>query len=319
MKSDKPINVGITLGDPAGIGPEIIIKALNFIKPDKQKNFTLIGDLGIINRQKEKLARRDIRIIDLKSIDLKGFKIGKINKASGLASMQYLEMATALIKAKEIDCLVTAPITKASVYLAGFNWPGHTEYLANKMGKKKFLMIFAHPQLRVSLVTRHIPLKSVAHSLTRDNLYNAITLTFSCLKEYFRIKDPSIAVCGLNPHAGEGALLGKEERDIIIPVIKRLRSKFKHLSGPHPADDIFLKNAKEPYDAIVSLYHDQGLIPLKLLGFDHTVNLTYGLGFVRTSPAHGSGLDIAGIGIASPASLISAINLAAKITASLNV
>jgi 4-hydroxythreonine-4-phosphate dehydrogenase len=257
--SSRP-RIGITLGDPAGIGPEIVAKALASRKLDRRFDYEVVG-----------------------------------------AGRQAVETGAKRCLTGELAGLVTGPITKRLV--APF--PGQTELLAHLAGTKKFAMMLVGGPLRVALVTIHAPLRDVPGLITGRRIREVIELT----EEFCRrigIKRPRIGVAGLNPHAGEGGLLGDEERRIIAPAVKRARAV-----GPLPADTLFHKHYRGEFDAVVAMYHDQGLPPLKMIAFDTGVNITLGLPFVRTSPDHGTARDIAGQGIARPDSLIAAINLAA--------
>ena len=208
------------------------------------------------------------------------------------------------------DALVTAPINKEAASGVGFGFPGHTEYLASLTDTKEFAMMMIAEPLRITLVTRHIPLADVAKSITENGIIQAVILTRDVLKSRFKIKSPAIAVCGLNPHAGESGVIGNEEKDIIRPAVSRLQKKFKGIRGPIPADAVFYSAYKGGYDAVICMYHDQGLIPLKMTSRDKGVNMTLGLPFIRTSPDHGTAYDIAGKGIADPSSMMEAIKLA---------
>ena len=287
----KPV-IAITAGDPAGIGPEIIKKALARPEISRRASFLVLGD-----------------------ISGKKFKPGSPGAGSGRASIDCIDEAVSLIKKCKADALVTAPISKFAASSAGFKFPGHTEYLAYLTNTKKFCMMLVGGSLRVVLVTRHIALKDVSKKLNSVEIYDAIILTAVSLKEYFKIKNPRIAVCALNPHAGENGLFSDEEKRIIMPAIKKASRKLKNITGPLPADSLFYNANKGLYDAEIAMYHDQGLIPLKMTARDASVNITLGLPFIRTSPAHGTAFDIAGKGIADPSSMIEAIKLACQLTA----
>jgi len=254
--------IGITLGDPAGIGPEVVAKALASGKLDRRFDYEVLG-----------------------------------------AGRRAIETGARRCLAGELAGLVTGPITKKLVA----PWPGQTELLAHLAGTKKFAMLLAGDQLRVALVTTHAPLREVAGLITGRKIVEVVTLTRDFCRR-IGIRRPRIAVTGLNPHAGEGGLLGSEERRIIAPAAKRARA-----TGPLPADTVFYRALHGEFDAVVAMYHDQGLAPFKLLAFDNGVNVTLGLPFVRTSPDHGTAPDIAGKGIARPAGMIAAINLAAEL------
>jgi 4-hydroxythreonine-4-phosphate dehydrogenase len=248
----------------------------------------------------------------LTNVKRKGFRLGIINKENGRASLEYIDKGLELIKKGDIDCLVTAPVSKEAIKLAGFDFEGHTEYLAQKTNTKKFIMMLIVDKLRVSVATRHIPLSVVAKTICIQSIFNTIKLSIEALKKYFGITNPRVGVCGLNPHAGEGGLIGSEERRIIIPAIKKARRFNRDIYGPLAADSIFSKALINRFDCIVAMYHDQGLIPVKMVGFDRGVNLTFGLPFIRTSPDHGTAFDIAGKNVASANSLIEAIKLAVR-------
>jgi len=301
------------MGDPAGIGPAIIRKSLARLK--NLADFVIIGDRWVFERSNmHGPASRNFKFVDLNNINHKSFKPGEIKAEYGRASMEYLEKGLLLIKNNQIDCLVTCPVSKEAINLAGYNnFSGHTEYLAKRTGTKYFVMMLLNKKIKVSLVTRHIPLKDVPSSLTEDKIYRTISLTRRALKEIFLINNPGIAVCGLNPHASDNGILGNEENIIIKPALKRLKKIAKNIDGPLPADVAALKTAQGKYDCLIVMYHDQALIPLKVLGAYTGVNLTIGLPFIRTSPLHGTAFDIAANpDLANPASLIEAITLAAR-------
>lgn len=286
----KPI-IAITAGDPAGIGPEIIKKALARPEISRRASFLVVGD-----------------------ISGKKFKSGSPGPGSGRASIDYIDEAVCMIKKGAANALVTAPISKIAASEAGFKFPGHTEYLAHLTATKKFCMMLAGGSLRVVLATRHIALKDVSKKLNSAEIYDAIMLTATSLKKYFKIKNPKIAVCALNPHGGENGLFSDEEKRVIMPAIKKASRKLQNITGPLPADSLFYNAHKGMYDAEIAMYHDQGLIPLKMTARDTSVNITIGLPFIRTSPAHGTAFDIAGKGVANPSSMIEAIKLACQLT-----
>jgi len=267
--SHRP-RIGITLGDVAGIGPEIVAKALASRRLDPRFDYEIIGDPYTRRRADAKA---------------------------------WVEQGARRCLRRELAALVTAPVTKELV--APF--PGQTELLAHVAGTKKFAMMLVGGPLRVALVTIHEPLRRVPKLITARRVRNVIELTDDFCRR-LGIRRPRIGVAGLNPHAGEGGLLGDEERRIIAPAVRRTRA-----TGPWPADTLFHRHYNGEFDAVVAMYHDQGLAPLKMIAFDTGVNLTLGLPFVRTSPDHGTAPDIAGKGIAKPDSLIAAINLAAQL------
>ncbi|MCU0652171.1 MAG: 4-hydroxythreonine-4-phosphate dehydrogenase PdxA [Candidatus Omnitrophica bacterium] len=225
-------------------------------------------------------------------------------------SVEYLDKALELIRKKEIDCLVTAPISKEAINLAGFRYSGHTEYLESKTGSRDTVMMLLNKQLKFSLLTRHIPLRNVSQALRQKKLAKVIMLTRESLKKLFLIRSPRIVICGLNPHASDNGIIGSEENNIIKPAVEKLHRKIHYLNGP-VSSDVAIKQAKDGiYDCVIAMYHDQALIPLKLLGDKEGVNLTLGLPFIRTSPLHGTAYDIAGKNCATPDSLIAAIKCA---------
>jgi len=318
------IRVGITMGDPSGIGPQIIAKALN--KLNMAVRFVIIGDKWVFDNLKRygvslskgtPFGSKDVKFIDLNNVCRRGFSFGRIKPEYGRASIEYLDEALNLIKQKEIDCLVTAPISKEAINLAGFTWTGHTEYLIEKTMAKDIEMMLLNKNIKTVLLTRHIPLKRVSAELRKDRIIRAIMLTYKSLRELFLLPKPRIVVCGLNPHASDNGVIGDEENKIIKPALMALKDKIKHLDGPLPADIAMLKIKNREYDCAISMYHDQALIPLKLSGGYTGVNMTLGLSFIRTSPLHGTAFDIAKGNKADPASLIAAIKLAVKCTLNL--
>ncbi len=311
------VSVGITLGDPSGIGPAITLKAIRKLKG--LADFTVIGDKWVFSQVSGvRCQASGVKFIDLNNVSRKDFKFGKIRSEYGRASVEYLDKALELIKNNEIDCLVTCPISKEAINLAGFTgFSGHTEYLARATNAKNFAMMLLNRELKISLVTRHIPIKDVPAQLNKDRICKTAILTCKGLKELFGIKKPRIVICGLNPHASDNGLIGKEENRIIKPALMQLRKRIKdvRLDGPLGADVAILKASQKQYDCVIAMYHDQALIPLKLSGGYTGVNLTVGLKFVRTSPLHGTAFDIAGkYNLANPESLIEAIRLAVKCT-----
>ncbi|MDD2751960.1 MAG: 4-hydroxythreonine-4-phosphate dehydrogenase PdxA [Candidatus Omnitrophica bacterium] len=298
------IRVGITIGDPSGIGPEITAKALR--KLGNFADFTVIGDSGVYRRAAHE------KFIDLKNLKTKSFCFGKIKAEYGRASMEFLDKAMELIQDKAIDCLVTAPISKEAINLAGFHYSGHTEYLSQKAKARFTVMMLLNKQLRFSLVTRHIPLQRVSGAIDGKGLKEVITLTDFALKNLFGISQPRIVVCGLNPHASDHGIIGKEEMQLISPIIGKLKRQIKRLIGPISADVAIFKAKQGEFDSIIAMYHDQALIALKLSDAESGVNLTLGLPFIRTSPLHGTAFDIAGKNLTNPQSMLAAIKLSVE-------
>lgn len=320
-----PVRVGISVGDINGIGPEVIIKALrdNRILLDitpiiyastKTMSYhkKLINDQDF-NYQTCKAStdaqNRKINIVNVWNDEVQ-FEIGKGTEQSGKYAFLSLEKATEDLAAGKIDVLVTAPISKEAIGKAGFEFPGHTEYLAHLAGMDEALMMMVSDSLRVALVTTHIALKDVSSHLTKDKIVAKIKAVDASLKKDFGIQRPRIAVFGLNPHASENGKMGTEEQEIIAPAIQQVRGEGIFANGPFPADGFFGSSARSEYDAILAMYHDQGLAAFKALAFEDGVNFTAGLPIVRTSPDHGTAFDIAGQNKAHAQSMRSAIYLA---------
>ncbi len=304
------------MGDPAGVGPTIIAKALKRLKGLAE--FVVIGDRWVLEKVSGFRSQvSGLKVIDLNNVNHKDFRFGKIKAEYGRASIEYLNKALELINNKQIDCLVTCPISKEAVNLAGINFSGHTEYLAKNTGTEDFVMMLLNKQLKISLVTRHIPISSVSGQLKQDKIYKTIFITYQSLKNLFSIKNPRIVVAGLNPHASDNGLIGNEENRIIKPVLNKLKCLTGYIDGPISADAAILKAKEKKYDCVVAMYHDQALIPLKLSGNSCGANITLGLPFIRTSPLHGTAFDIAGTALACPTALIEASKLAIKCTKNL--
>jgi 4-hydroxythreonine-4-phosphate dehydrogenase len=328
MPNYRPI-IGITLGDPVGIGPEIIL--LSLCKPSIYKicRPLVIGDFRILDAVK-KCMQGSLHIESVNDPDEGRYKLGTIDVLNlseivpdkvlwgnptvetGKAMIRYVKAASDLATKGRIAAMVTCPINKMAMQIAGFHYNGHTELLAERTKSKYFAMMLAGNRLRVVLVTIHVPLKKVPSLLSTQNVLRTIKLTWQTLHERFGIKTPRIAVAGLNPHAGEGGLFGNEENKIIIPAIHEARNEGFDVTGTLSPDTVFYHAANGRYDAVVSMYHDQGLIPFKLLHFTDGVNITLGLPIIRTSVDHGTAYDIAGKGTADPGSLIAAITMAAQ-------
>lgn len=307
-KSNNKV-IGITLGDPGGIGPEVVTKALSSPKVRSWARYIVITDEGMCPLPKSESISP--YLVDT-NID-KQLALGKISKANGYSSLLYLQTATELLKDGRIDALVTAPVSKEAIMLSDRRFIGHTEYLADAFNIPEVGMMFVSDMLRTIIVTRHIPIQAVSRALTVDNIVTTLQLTHTALKNNFGISKPRIAVCGLNPHAGENGKIGKEDLKIIKPALQKARRKRIQAMGPFAADTLFVPDKLSAYDCVVAMYHDQGLIPIKSLAFDTVVNLTVGLPFIRTSPAHGTAFDIAGQNIADPTSMVEAIRLASQL------
>ncbi len=326
-KKNKPV-VGITLGDVNGIGPEVIIKALEdsrilkFMTPVIYGSSKVISyyrkaiDLADFNynqiRDLSQLFHRKVNVYNLweETVEI---KMGEENETGGKYALLSLKAAVADLKDGKIDAMVTAPISKNNIQSEEFKFPGHTEYLAEAFGVKDHLMLMVGDKMKIGLVTGHIPLKSVVSALGKELILKKLSVLDNTLKQDFGIKKPRIAVLGLNPHAGENGLLGNEERDVICPVLKEWKEKGNLIFGPFPSDGFFGSLLHAKYDGVLAMYHDQALIPFKTLCFETGVNYTAGLPAVRTSPDHGTAFSLAGKNVASEASMREALFLAADI------
>jgi 4-hydroxythreonine-4-phosphate dehydrogenase len=286
--------VAITVGDPAGIGPEISLKAAAHPDVLAVCEPVLYGPTSLP--------------------ELERFAAGRVTPEAGRAAYDAIVSAVDDAQAGTVDAIATAPINKEAFAAAGVPWRGHTELLAHLTGASRFAMMFYAEELRVVLATVHIPLAEVPRTLTRDRLESTVMLTAEQLPE-FGLSRPRLAVAGLNPHAGEHGLIGTEDDEVIRPAIEACRARGVDVHGPFPADTIFLRAMKQEFDAVVACYHDQGLIPVKLAAFGRAVNVTLGLPIVRTSVDHGTAFDIARRGVADPSSLIEAVRLAARLAA----
>lgn len=323
-----PVRVGISIGDINGIGPEVVIKALAdsrllldctpiIYASTKTLAFhkKSLGEIEF-NYQRCKSADeaipKKINIVSCWGEELQ-YNVGSVNETGGKYAFISLEKATEDLAAGKVDVLVTAPISKEAISKAGFRFPGHTEYLADQAGMAEALMMMVSGNLRVALVTTHLALKDVASALSREKIAEKIRMVNASLKKDFGIIRPRIAVFGLNPHAGENGKMGSEEQEIIIPAINAVRSEDIIAFGPFPADGFFGSSQLVEYDAVVAMYHDQGLAAFKALAFEDGVNFTAGLPIVRTSPDHGTAFDIAGQDKANPQSFRSAVYLAMDI------
>jgi len=328
----KPII--ITMGDPTGVGPEIIIKALLDGQLDTCKHPVLVaGDVGALQRAamifnvkgevasigggtvQLRLGERLLEVQPLSNLPAEALVYGQPGSACGAAMAAYIDWAAEQCQLGEAAALVTAPINKAAIRAAGIKFPGHTELLADRCGVERVVMMLAGEKLKICLVTTHIPLDLVSQQLNRDAIVETIRIADQALRRDFGFDQPRLAVLALNPHAGEGGLFGDEESLLIAPAIAAARTEGIAASGPHSADTLFHFAVQGDYDAVICMYHDQGLIPLKLLHFDDGVNVTLGLPIIRTSVDHGTAYDIAGSGRASCASLVAALQMAEQMAA----
>jgi 4-hydroxythreonine-4-phosphate dehydrogenase len=329
--------LGITLGDPAGVGAEVILKSLAHPRL-RRVPAVVIGDVATMRETAKRLRlkcdvvalreadvlagrlpKRDSRVVPVVAVSELGAaarRPGKPSIAGGRAAYRYIEAATRLALARGIAGIVTAPINKAWVTRAGFSISGHTELLKELTGARDVRMMLAGSRLRVVLVTMHVALGKVPAALNARDIARTISIAADHLRRYHRVAQPRIAVAGLNPHAGEDGLFGREEGRIIAPAIARARRAGASVSGPYPADSLFFQAVDGKFDAVIAMYHDQGLIPLKLLHFHDAVNVTLGLPIIRTSPDHGTAYDIAGKNKADAGSMIESIALAAAMSKS---
>ncbi len=319
--------IAITMGDAAGVGPEIIAKAL-YCAEIRDFCAPLVIGSRIVMQEAIDLLKLPLKLRLIKTPDECASVIGTIElidaeapeglekrKATinnGKACVSYIKKAVELALNKKVDGIVTAPISKEALKMAGMKWHGHTEMLAELTNTKDYAMMLVGGQLRVILVTIHTSLKSVPEMIKKEGVLKTILLARKAC-DMLNIKNPRIAVAGLNPHAGEAGIFGDEERNEIIPAIEEAKKLGIPVTGPYPPDTVFHKAYKGEIDIVVCMYHDQGLIPLKMIAFDRGVNVTIGLPIIRTSPDHGTAYDIAWKGIANPSSMLEAIKLAARL------
>jgi len=335
----RPV-IGITMGEPAGIGPEVVVKALadpairalgRFVVFGMNELISYAADLAEVepywwrlqhdsNRASFDLVH-DVVVLDYDEFSMLGQSVAKSTKQGGMASLKFLEDAVAAALRPpgapgRIDAIVPAPISKTSWNLAGSRFPGHTEFLANRTHARRVVMMFAAPQVNVALATVHLPLMDVRNVLNIGRVYDPIDLGHQACR-MMGIETPRIAVAGLNPHASENGQFGDEENRVIRPAIEMARAPGIDAQGPFPGDTVFREAiVNKKFDLVVAMYHDQGLIPVKLLAFDEAVNVTLGLPIIRTSVDHGTAFDIVGRNAADPGSMKSAIRLAARMCGS---
>lgn len=324
----KPI-IGISLGDYNGIGPEVILKALQNNALNKLCTPIIYGSNKVLNFYKNQLGIKDWQLFGIQKAEMANPKAtnvinsfpdhqtevepGKITQEAGKAAFECLKRATDDLKSGAINALVTAPINKENIQNAEFKFPGHTEYLADAFGVKDNLMFLVSDILRVGVVTGHIPLEKVKEAITKKAITSKLDMMLASLTKDFGIQKPKIAVLGLNPHAGENGLLGSEEKDIIAPITNEYREKKNLVFGPFPADGFFGNAQFKQFDAVLAMYHDQGLIPFKSIAFETGVNFTAGMPAIRTSPDHGTAYDIAGKNMANESSMLQAIFTAIEV------
>jgi len=328
-KNKKPI-ISITMGDPAGIGPEVIIKALHTPVIYEVSHPLVIGSLSILENVRKSLKIRDevffnsikelkdsdfnfgkINVLDIEDLQLDNIKQGEISREGGGASVRYVEKAIEFAIQKDVDAVVTAPISKEAINLAGYKYQGHTEIFAEKTGIKDFAMMLVTDDIKVIHVTLHVSMVDACKLIKKERILRTIYLGYNAMQD-LGIKNPRIGVAGLNPHAGESGIFGDEELKEIIPAVNVAREKGINVAGPVSPDVIFNRAMRGEYDLVVAMYHDQGHIAIKTTSFDEGVNVTIGLPIIRTSVGHGTAFDIVGKDKANPKSLINAIKLASK-------
>lgn len=329
-KDQRPI-LGITMGDPAGIGPEVIVKAMAGRALRHLCRPIVIGSLPVLERtiRSLKLPLRivpvdghddrawkpnEVAVLDPLDQPLGRFRMGVAASNTGAAAVAFIKKGVELAEAGCIGAIVTAPINKEAINMAGCHYPGHTELLADLTRSKESGMMIVGGPLKIMFVTTHVAIKDLSAALTPERIAKAIRLAHLGLTQYFRIKRPKIGLAALNPHAGEHGLFGNEEQASILPAARQARASGIQVSDPLPADTLFGKAARGAFDGVVAMYHDQGLIPLKLVAFGTCVNVTVGLPIIRTSVDHGTAYDIAGKGVADHGSLLEAVRLAATLT-----
>ncbi len=304
--SDLPV-IGITLGDAAGIGPEVVAKALQ-----RPEIYTLCRPLVIGDARLLRALPADAQLLDLHNLDPAEVAVGCLCPAAGRAAVEYVLKAVELALQGALDAIATAPLNKEAMRLAGYNYIGHTEILAETTHTPRCTTMLATPGLRVTHVTRHIPFCEIAAQITLANVLETICITHAGMRD-LGFAAPRLALAGLNPHNGDGGLLGREELDVLAPAAAEARARGIDVTGPLPADSVFFQTIRGDYDVVVTLYHDQGHIAVKTHGFERSITITLGLPIIRTSADHGTAFDIAGQGIASPESMVAAIVEAAHI------
>jgi 4-hydroxythreonine-4-phosphate dehydrogenase len=323
--------IAVTMGDPAGIGPEVVLKAVAEEDIRRACHPVIIGDAQLlahtartldlqsgydIVRQGEAIPDQLSEPIIYHLDNINGIiEPGVESGAAGKAAGGYIEAAVELCAAGSVDAIATAPINKRSLFLGGYSFPGHTEFLAHLSGSEEYAMAFVSANLRIVLISTHVPLAEAIRLVEKDRISRTINLTNRELKRW-GIERPRLAMAALNPHGAEGGLFGMEETSEIAPAIESCRVEEIDVQGPFSADTVFLRASRGEFDAVIACYHDQAMIPVKCLSFGEAVNVTLGLPFIRTSVDHGTAFDIAGKGIAEHSSMIAAIKLAAELSSS---
>ncbi|MEQ8359581.1 MAG: 4-hydroxythreonine-4-phosphate dehydrogenase PdxA [Cytophagales bacterium] len=330
VKENKSmIKIGISVGDINGIGPEIILKCFNHREIFKYCIPIVYSPPYVLNFYRKQLNLNDVRINPIKNVsDARpkainvidcfqnqiAIQSGQFDQECGKLAASSLNAVAEDLLQKNIDACVTAPINKENVQNAGLNFPGQTEFFTQKAGASESIMLLCSDKMRIALVTGHNPISEVASKINSDLINSKLKLLISSLKKDFGIAKPKIAVLGLNPHAGENGKIGLEEVEIIAPLIKKFKDKGEFINGPYPSDGLFGSGNYRKFDGILAMYHDQALIPFKMISFEDGVNFTAGLNLIRTSPDHGTAFDIAGKGIASESSFRKALFMAIDIS-----
>jgi len=311
----KP-RIAVTLGDPAGVGPEIVSRLCADPATRERAELVIVGQRGLLEAGAQAcgLALPEVEVVEAGE----EFQVthGLPSAASGRLAGAFVERALELVQAGEAEAMATAPISKEALQMAGYPDTGHTTLLARLTNTPRPVMMLAGDKLKVVLVTIHKALREVPGLITQEGIVHTARVTDDAFRRYLGVAAPRLAVCGLNPHAGEGGLFGDEEERIIAPAVDQLREAGIDAVGPLPPDTVFWRAVRGEFDVVVCMYHDQGLIPLKLMHFEDAVNVSLGLPIIRTSVDHGTAYDLAGTGKANPASMIAAVRLAAQMAGS---
>ena len=309
----KP-RIALTLGDPNGIGPEVVLKTLADASLREAAEFVVVGSESVLRQHAGRLElRAEAPVWEVAPGVEPEVAWGETTGTAGRLAMRAVERAADACLAGEADAMVTAPISKEAITMAGYRAPGHTEFIAERTRAEGYTMMLVRGGLRVGLVTTHLPVRAVADAVTEEAILDKLRIIHAALRSDFGIERPTVAVLGLNPHAGDGGVIGAEEIDVLAPALEAARADGLGVAGPFPADSFFGRRGYERHDAVLAMYHDQGLAPFKALAMGGGVNVTAGLPIVRTSPDHGTGFDIAGQGIADASSFREAVRLAAEI------
>lgn len=308
----RKVKIALTMGDPAGIGPEIAVRVASDSDISKFAKVFIYGCQDIIREACARYTRKDFRpeIVETSKMKFSDVVVGKADAKCGLAARKAVEMATKDTIAEKMDAIVTTPMNKASVNLAGIDFTGHTEFIAELCKCDSYAMMQSADDLRVAFATTHIPLQEVAGKITEDRIIEVAYLLNEAIK-LEGIPKPKLAAAAVNPHAGEDGYMGKEDQDIVLPALDKLKALNIDIEGPFPPDTLFIEKIRSQFDGILSMYHDQGHIPFKMLAFDKGVNSTLGLPIIRTSVDHGTAFNIAWQGVAHTGSLYAALKLAA--------